>query len=76
MKKAQSLGVGLTLGKIVVVRLDPLSSTKDAPAVAEVAAEAVADRRAKPAAVAEEAAASSPSGRDDDGDDDRRKPYP
>ena len=75
MKKAQSLGVGLTLGKIVVVRLDPLSSTKDAPAVAEVAAEAVADRRAKPAAVAE-AAASSPSGRDDDGDDDRRKPYP
>ena len=72
MKKAQSLGVRLTLGKIVVVRLDPLSSTKDAPAVAAVAA----DRRAKPAAVAEEVAASSPSGRDDDGDDDRRKPYP
>ena len=38
----------MTLGKIVVVRLDPLSSTKDAPAVAAVVAEVAADRRAAP----------------------------
>ena len=76
-EKAQSRGVGVTLGKIVDVRSEPLSGTTDAPAVAVVVAAAVAaDRRAKPAAEAAEAVASSPSGRDDDDDGARRKPFP